>query len=66
MDVSSDFAFDSYSDADAISEWAVEQMKWVVENGIYVGEGNKLNPTDLAKRCQVADIINLYAEKFVK
>ncbi|MGM9624762.1 MAG: S-layer homology domain-containing protein [Eubacteriales bacterium] len=66
MDVSSDFAFDSYSDADSISEWAVEQMKWVVENGIYVGEGNKLNPTDLAKRCQVADIINLYAEKFVK
>lgn len=64
IDTASSYTFASFTDANEISEWAVEQMKWVVENGVYTGSGSELNPTDLATRALVAEMINLYVEKY--
>ena len=48
---------DGYADADSISSWAVEAMKWAVCNGIVQGNGQGLNPQGPATRVEVAQIL---------
>ena len=47
-----------FSDADGISGYALDAMRWAVENGIMDGYGNGLlSPQDLATRAQVAQML---------
>ena len=48
---------DGYADADSISPWALDAMKWAVCNGIVQGNGNGLNPQGPATRIEVAQIL---------
>lgn len=54
----------AYSDAEEISEWAINQMKWAVSEDIYNGVDEMLNPKSYAKRSLVAEILYAFANKF--
>ena len=54
----------AYPDADAISDWAVDQMAWAVEAGIYETDSDHLYPQAFSKRYQIAEILCVFAEKF--
>ena len=53
-----------YQDAGSISSWAVDQMRWAVENGLYLGENYYLNPQSPANRSLVAEILYSFVNKF--
>lgn len=53
---------DEYADAADVSDWAVGQMTWAVENGIYVVNDDVLNPQALAARSLVAVMLYNFAE----
>ena len=54
----------SYTDASAVSSWAVDAMAWAVDNGLISGMGNGiLAPQGNATRAQVATIMMQFAEK---
>ena len=58
---------DTFTDTDAISEWALEAMKWAVGNGIVEGIGNNLvSPETGATRAQFAAMMQRYATTIVK
>ena len=46
-----------FEDADTISVWAFEQMKWAVDNEIYAGENHCLYPQSHASRALIADML---------
>lgn len=48
---------DGFTDADQISDWASDAMRWAVENGIMNGDGGELMPTGFATRAQVAAML---------
>ncbi len=54
---------EAFADAGDVSGWAVENMKWVVTNGIYTGETNKLNPKMPASRALVAGMLYNFQNK---
>lgn len=54
----------TFSDAEEISDWAVESMKWAVENGIYTGEGDLLSPSSPASRALIATMFANYIKVF--
>ncbi len=58
-EIASDAKLD-FSDAETVSEWAVEAMAWCVENGIINGMNGGLNPLGLATRAQFATIMMRY------
>ena len=62
----SDITLIHYHDLEKVSSWAVDQMKWAVENKIYMGIDYYLNPQSPAKRSLVAEILYLYVSKFGK
>ena len=48
----------TFADADAVSDWAVDGVKWAVANGILSGKGNNtLDPQGNATRAEVAQMI---------
>jgi len=47
----------AYADADSVSDWALEQMKWAVENGVYEGNKFNLHPAAHAPRFLVAEML---------
>ena len=51
-----------FADANKISDYAVDAVKWAVEQDILRGDGSprKLRPTDHAKRCEVAAMLHRY------
>jgi hypothetical protein len=54
----------SYPDADKVSGYAREAMRWAVESGIITGRSDgTLDPTGLATRAQVAAIMSRYMAK---
>lgn len=66
-DISELNGLDTFNDANAISEWAKDAMKWAVGNGIVTGMGNDLiSPKTGATRAQFAIMIQRYATAFVK
>ena len=64
LSISSDMTLIHYQDSNKVSSWAVEQMKWAVENKIYSGDNYNLNPQLPAKRSLVAEIIYSFVSKF--
>ena len=53
-----------FNDADQISGYAVDALRWAVENGIVNGYGNgRLGPKGLATRAQVAQMLKNYLER---
>ena len=53
----------NFSDADEASDWALEALRWAVENGIINGIGNGLlDPGGLATRAQVAQMLKNFIE----
>jgi len=55
----------SFSDANKVSSWAVKAMEWAVTNGIISGTGdNRLNPQGKALRCECAQILKSFHDKF--
>lgn len=50
-----------YPDASQVSSWALESVRWAVENSI-VGGGGSLNPAGNAKRCETAKMVLLFTK----
>ena len=51
-------------DADTISDWAREAMRWAVSNGIIEGDENGcITPTATATRAQAAAIFMRFVEQ---
>ena len=58
-------ALDGYTDADKVSDWAEEAMRWAVRSGIIAGvDESTLAPKGESTRAQVARILMLYLETF--
>ena len=53
----------SFSDADKISSYAENALRWAVENRIMSGNGGKLNPRGYATRAEVAQMLMNYLSK---
>lgn len=60
LDVTTKGDLKAFPDADAVSAYAVEPMKWAVEQGIVNGMDGKLNPSGSATRAQIATIFMRY------
>jgi hypothetical protein len=59
-------SLESYPDAEKVSDYATEAMRWAVENGIITGRNDgSLDPTGLATRAQVAVMVSRYMAKTV-
>ena len=53
-----------FSDADQVSGWALEAMRWAVEQGILSGTGSgQLSPRGLATRAQAAQMLKNFIEQ---
>ena len=53
----------NFSDTDEASDWALEALRWSVENGIINGIGNGLlDPSGLATRAQTAQMLKNFIE----
>ncbi|MFC5401418.1 S-layer homology domain-containing protein [Cohnella soli] len=54
-----------FSDANSLSKWATDAMKWAVSNQILSGKGNGiLDPKGAASRAEVAAIMNRFMAAF--
>lgn len=54
-----------FNDAEKVSSWALGAMNWALENGILGGKGGKmLDPTGLATRAELAQMIKNFCENF--
>ena len=48
----------NFRDADNVSDWALDAMRWAVKNGVVSGKGNQtLDPTGYATRAEVAQML---------
>ena len=48
----------NFRDADKVSDWALDAMRWAVKNGVVSGKGNQtLDPTGCATRAEVAQML---------
>ncbi len=48
----------AFKDADKVSDWAEDAMKWAVAEGIFQGDdSNNVNPGVAARRCEAAAVI---------
>ena len=60
-------SLETYTDADQVHGWALDAMRWAVENGVIEGTSNvTLSPTATATRAQGTVLIVRYAESFKK
>lgn len=53
----------SYTDADSVSAYAVDAMRWAVGCGYLKGSGAKLNPQSGASRAETAVLLHRYLTK---
>ena len=66
-DVSKLNDLNTFTDADTVSEWALNAMKWAAGNGIVEGIGNDLiSPETGATRAQFAAMMQRFCTGFVK
>jgi hypothetical protein len=64
LDVTKTSSLSEYSDANQISSWALDAMKWcVAEELIYGIDSTTLSPQGYASRAQVATILMRFLEK---
>ncbi len=53
-----------FVDANAVSDWAADAVRWAVQKGILTGkDGARLDPQGTATRAEVATILQRYVEK---
>lgn len=64
-DVSQNVSLDMYKDADSVSDYALDAIKWGCSNKIISGTSDdQLSPGDLVQRCQVAAILHRFCEQY--
>ena len=63
-DITSTEVYDSMTDTDKVSAYAVDAMKWATSNKIIGGSNGKLNPTGFATRSEVAQMIMNFCNTF--
>ena len=54
---------DAFADADTVSSYAVDAMRWAAANGIVNGSYGRLNPQGNATRAQAAAMLMRFCEK---
>lgn len=60
-------SLDSFADADNVSGYAADAMRWAVDNGLIGGTGDgALSPQGNATRAQVAAVLMRYVQKLAK
>ena len=59
----SDSSLSAFSDADKISAFALDAMRWAVEQGLIQGSNGRLNPLSSATRAEIATILTRYIDK---
>lgn len=65
-DITHDASLSAFSDADKVSEYAVEPFMWGITNKIITGTSDStLSPKDNTIRCQMAAILNRFCDNFV-
>ena len=55
-DISKSADLNGFADANTVSAYATDAMRWAVANGLIQGSNSKLNPKGSATRAQVATI----------
>ena len=65
-DVSKSADLNGFADANTVSTYATEAMRWAVANGLIQGSSNKLSPKATASRAQVATILMRFMELYAK
>lgn len=51
-----------FSDVEDISSYAKSSMEWAVGNGLLIGDGEALRPSDVASRAEIATILQRFVE----
>ncbi len=65
-DVSAVTSLAKYSDADTVSDWALEAITWANAERLINGDSIKLMPRDNAQRAQTAAILQRFIEMYMK
>ena len=65
-DVSKSADLNGFADANTVSTYATDAMRWAVANGLIQGSSNKLSPKATASRAQVATILMRFLELYAK
>ena len=55
-----------FADANTVSTYATDAMRWAVANGLIQGSDSKLSPKATASRAQVATILMRFMELYAK
>lgn len=63
-DVSARSDFSAYEDAASASGWAHDGLSWAIAKGFLQGSEGKLMPGGNAERCQLAAILQRFAETY--
>ena len=58
-----DGTLDAFADADTVSAYAADAMRWAAANGIVNGSHSRLNPQGNATRAQAAAMLMRFCEK---
>lgn len=64
-DVTASAEINLFTDAGAVSNYALTAMKWASAEGLINGSGSKLDPQGSATRAQVAAILTRFCKQFV-
>ena len=65
-DVSKSADLNGFADANTVSTYATDAMRWAVASGLIQGSNSKLNPKGSATRAQVATILMRFMELYAK
>ena len=65
-DVSKSADLNGFADANTVSTYATDAMRWAAANGLIQGSNSKLNPKGTATRAQVATILMRFMEVYAK
>ena len=65
-DVGKSVELNGFADANTVSTYATDAMRWAVANGLIQGSSNKLSPKATASRAQVATILMRFMELYAK
>ena len=65
-DVSKSADLNGFADANTVSGYATDAMRWAVANGLIQGSNSKLSPKATASRAQVATILMRFMELYAK
>ena len=62
--VNANYELSAFKDAEIVSTWAEESVKWSVNNSVILGDGDLLNPSATCTRAQAAAIVQRFCEMF--